>query len=186
MSIDTTIFGPLAPIGLAKANIELSLRTGRLLQEYAQQWLELASRAGKDELAESDAELSDVIAAPDWQSLAALPVESFWRQVQQRYGDLEAAAQIAVGAQTTLAHGLQAALNEWQKAAASVLGCGFPLQPPVLAQPFDDILKQWAAGFVTLLQETVVPAAKTAPAPAKAAPKSATKSAKPKGTASDQ
>ncbi len=144
MNIDTA-----APLGLVKANLELSLRTGKLLQEYAQQWLELYTRAGKDELAESNAELSDVAAAPDWQALAALPVESFWRQVQQRYGDLEAASQIAVCAQTTFAHGLQNALNEWQKSAAATLGTGFAA--PTLATPFDDILKQWNAGFASLL-----------------------------------
>ncbi len=180
MNTDTAApFGPFASIGLVKANIELSLRTGRLLQEYAQQWLELASRAGKDELAESDAELADVIAAPDWQALAALPAESFWRQVQQRYGDLEATAQIAIGAQTTFAHGLKNALNDWQKAAASALGGGFQFQPPALAQPFDDILKQWNASLATLLPGAVAQTAKPAP-------KAASKSAKPKGTASDE
>lgn len=149
MNVDIAVpFNPLAAFGLAKANIELSLRTGRLLQEYAQQWLELASRAGKDGLAESDAEIADLSRTPDWPSLASLPTESFWRQIQQRYGDLEAAAQIAVAAQTTFAHGLQQALHDWQTSAAAVVGGNaFPAES---AQPFDDILKYWNNSLASL------------------------------------
>ena len=40
------------PLNLFKANLELQLRLQRLVQETGQQWLENATRAGKDGIAE--------------------------------------------------------------------------------------------------------------------------------------
>ena len=45
------------PLNLFKANLELQLRIQRLMQENGQQWLENATRAGKDGITESGAEI---------------------------------------------------------------------------------------------------------------------------------
>ena len=45
------------PLNLFKANVELQLRLQRLMQENGQQWLENATRAGSESIAESCAEI---------------------------------------------------------------------------------------------------------------------------------
>lgn len=117
MSINTDL-----PLNLHKANLELQLRLGRLLQENQRKWLELGSRALGESIAESSAELEQVLKTQDWQALATLPGETFWRQLQQRFGDSQAVTQIAVSAQTAFATGLQEALQAWQKETAQALG----------------------------------------------------------------
>ena len=61
------------PLNLFKANLELQLRLQRLVQENGQQWLENATRAGKDGIAESGAEIESLLKAQNWQELATLP-----------------------------------------------------------------------------------------------------------------
>ena len=51
------------PLNLFKANLELQLRLQRLVQENGQQWLENATRAGKDGIAESGAEIENLLKA---------------------------------------------------------------------------------------------------------------------------
>ena len=58
----------------------------------------------------------------DWQKLATLPAESFWRQLQQRFGDSQAATQMAVTAQAGFVRGLQEAVQAWQKQTTEALG----------------------------------------------------------------
>ena len=61
------------PLNLFKANLELQLRIQRLMQENGQQWLENATRAGKDGITESGAEIESLLKAKNWQELATLP-----------------------------------------------------------------------------------------------------------------
>ena len=67
------------PLNLFKANLELQLRLQRLMQENGQQWLENATRAGKDGIAESGTEIESLLKAQNWQELATLPAQAFWR-----------------------------------------------------------------------------------------------------------
>ncbi len=53
------------PLNLFKANLELQLRLQRLVQEDGQQWLENATRAGKDGIAESGAEIENLLGYVD-------------------------------------------------------------------------------------------------------------------------
>lgn len=110
------------PLRLYKANLELNLRVNQLLQQSAQQWLDLGARLVGDGVAESDAEADQLARAGDWQSLASLPGEAFWRQLQQRFGDVQTASQIAISTQTLFARGLQEALRAWQKDTTLALG----------------------------------------------------------------
>ena len=100
------------PLDLYKANLELQVRIGKLFQEGGKQWLDYGYRLASDGIAESDAEIAQLLQSEDWQKLATLPAEAFWRQLQQRFGDSQAAAQIAITAQTGFAHGLQEAVQD--------------------------------------------------------------------------
>lgn len=110
------------PLNLYKANLELQVRINKLLQESARQWLDMGNRLVGDGIAESNAEVESLLQAQDWQKLASLPAETFWRQLQQRFGDSQAATQIAISAQTAFTTGLQQAVQTWQKETASAVG----------------------------------------------------------------
>jgi hypothetical protein len=131
------------PLDLYKANLELQVRVGKLIQESGREWLDFGYRLINDGIAESSAEVDELLKTDDWEKLAALPTESFWRQVQQRFGDSQAAAQIAIGAQTAFASGLQDALKTWQKETAEALGDN-PLAAPLGDPAWADLFKPWA------------------------------------------
>lgn len=78
------------PLNLFKANVELQLRLQRLMQENGQQWLENATRAGSESIAESGAEIESLLKAQNWQELATLPAQAFWRQFQHHVGGAQA------------------------------------------------------------------------------------------------
>ncbi len=139
------------PLGLFKANIELQLRITRLLQDSGQQWLESAQRAGADSIAETTSEIESLLRAGNWQSLATLPAESFWRLIQQRTGDAQAINQTVIKNQAQFTTGLQQALESWQRSVLGAIG------EDSAAQPLQDLFKQWGQAWT----------AATAPAPKK-------------------
>lgn len=110
------------PLNLYKANLELQARVTRLAQQNGQQWLEFGHRLLGDGIADSDATVAELLKADNWQNLATLPADAFWRQLQQRFGDTQAVAQIAISAQTAFAQGLQQAVQAWQKEAGEAIG----------------------------------------------------------------
>ncbi|THF63747.1 hypothetical protein E6C76_14260 [Pseudothauera nasutitermitis] len=127
------------PLDLFKANLELQLRVTRLLRESGQRWLEAASRTGTEDLAEAEAEIEDLLKTDNWQTLATLPTQVFWRQFQQRAEDSQSASRFAADNQQAFAEGLQHAVEDWQKSVTAVFGGG--------AQPFQDLFKQWGAAW---------------------------------------
>lgn len=142
MSTDTL------PLNLYKANIELQLRISRLLQESGHQWLETVQSSSKENIAETTAEIEGLLRSSDWQSLATLPSESFWRLFQQRTGDVQLFNQIAIKNQAAFTSGLQQALENWQKAVVSTVGSANA------AQPLQDIFKQWGATWASATGKT--------------------------------
>ncbi len=133
MSIDTI------PLQLHKANLELQLQITRLTQEGGQRWLEVAAKAGSEGIAEAKAEIEGVKQAGNWQSLATLPGESFWRMLQHRVGDSQDLTQAAIKNQAAFASGLQEAIESWQKSVGEVFGSTGS------TQPVKDLFKQWAS-----------------------------------------
>ncbi len=116
------------PLNLFKANLELQLRIQRLMQENGQQWLENATRAGKDGITESGAEIESLLKAKNWQELATLPAQAFWRQFQHHVGGAQALTQVAIKN-----------IQDWQKSVTQAVGQGDAVLP------FQDIFKQWGA-----------------------------------------
>jgi len=132
------------PQALYRTNLQLQARLAALLQDTARQWLDFWQRLVEEGVLESDAGLQ-ALGRHDWQALAALPAEAFWRQLQQRFGDQQAATQVAVAAQTAFARGLQEALQAWQEDTVQALeaaGLALPLSGDWAALSGD-----WAALF---------------------------------------
>ncbi|MCD9007107.1 phasin family protein [Luteimonas sp. XNQY3] len=136
------------PLRLIQANLELQLRIAALIQENGRQWSELAGRAVGDGRVEQDAELRDLLRTQDWQALAALPANAFWRQMQQRIGDGQELARVAVGAQNAFTDGLVDALRAWQDKTAEVLASSSNATTDeawrALAEPWERLLSAFA------------------------------------------
>lgn len=160
------------PLALYQANVELQSRLGELVQAGGQHWLEFGQRLVSDGIVESAAEFQDIIRTQDWQRLAALPADAFWRQLQQRFGDQQAATQLAVAAQASFVHGLQEALQDWQHQTVAALDqAGLAL--PALDRSWQELFSGWppvlpAAPFAAPTSAPAPP-----PAPGRAAGKKA-------------
>lgn len=161
------------PMALAQANCALQARIAELAQSGGQYWYEFVQRLVNDGIAEGSAELQEILHTQDWQRLLATPADAYWRQLQQRFGDQQAAAQIAVAAQASFARGVQDALAAWQRdtiAALDQAGLATPALDPVWAGLF--------AGWEAALPDVSVayslqPVARKAPAKKQAAVKQA-------------
>jgi len=129
------------PFGLLRAGIELHLRVTKLLHENGQRWVELGSRVSKEGIEEYQSELENLLHTDNWQRLATLPSEAFWRQFQQRFADNQTAVQTAIEAQAAFTHGLQQALQTWQQETAGNAGSASA------ALPFTDFFKSWGAAW---------------------------------------
>ncbi len=157
------------PLALWQANLDLQLRIARLLQDNGREWLDMGLRAVGEGAFEFDAETRALWRGGDWQALAALPVETLWRQLEQRVGDGQALAQVALNAQDAFASGVASALHDWRAQVARALadaGAGE-------GAPFE----AWQAAFAP---RTATEKAAAEPAPAKSAARAPNK-AKPKG-----
>lgn len=115
------------PTTLWNANLDLQRRISQLLQDSAQSWLDLGTHALGEGMSETETELRDALRGGDWQAIAALPADAFWRQVELRLGDGQALAQVALNAQNAFASGLIEALQAWQaQTARAWTGAGTP------------------------------------------------------------
>lgn len=128
------------PLSLYKANAEFQLRVNKLVMENWKKWLELSSRTVDDGIAQSQARVEQLIKAQDWASLATLPADNFWRQLQMHVGDAHVTNQIAANVQAHFAQGLQEALLTWQKDTARALNSA---GEKGLAGPWEDLIAQW-------------------------------------------
>ncbi|WP_157798549.1 phasin family protein [Dyella ginsengisoli] len=129
MSIDTNL-----PMELYKANVQLWLNMGLLLQEARQQWADLGDKALEDDVEETRKELEDLSRASDWKDLTNLPGSTAWRRMQKRVGDAQACTETAIAEQTRFVAGMQHALADWQKSltrAVSDAGKSLPMGMPM-------------------------------------------------------
>lgn len=120
MTVDANL-----PKELYKANMQLWMSMGLLLQEVRQHWLDLGDKAGSDAVEETRAKMDELASAADWQGLTNLPGTAVWRSVQKRMGDMQAYTETAMAEQTRFATGLQQAMMEWQQATTrAIAGAG--------------------------------------------------------------
>lgn len=110
------------PFELYKANLQLALRTNKLLKECGRRWLETFNQEVGGSISEAQQEIDKLSADDDWQSLASVPGETFLRLMQQGVGDTQSIAQTAVSNQTKFLTGLQDAFLIWQRETSKALG----------------------------------------------------------------
>lgn len=110
------------PIQLYKANAELQLQITRLLQESGHHWLDAMQQINTGRVLESGARIQALQQVADWQALATLPVEVFWRLCQGQVGDGREVGEAATKSQTAFAEGLRQALATWQESVAGAFG----------------------------------------------------------------
>ena len=140
------------PMALWKANLDLQTRLARLLQEDGREWLELGTRAMGDNASGFESEARRLLQAGDWQALAALPVEAFWRQAEQGMGDSQAVVQRALQGQEAFARGLAEALQDWQRQLAEAWqAAGAPAAPAGTSQAWTTMLDNLQRGFAAMM-----------------------------------
>ena len=116
MAIDTK-----TPLALYKANLELVLRLGALLQENRLRWTRFGVASADEAIERTLNETGRLLTSNDWQSLANLPGETFWKAVQGEPGPMQGAIETAVNNQTAFAQGLQEAFGSWQQQCSELI-----------------------------------------------------------------
>lgn len=195
MSLDTK-----TPMALYKANLELVLRIGALLQENRQRWMQSGAANTSDAIQRTLAQTERLLTTNDWTSLSAMPGQDFWKSLQGGAGPLQGSVESAVRSQTEFAEGLKQAFAEWQQQSMAALGGNLAHPAPGIA----DLMRAFnsAAGSSKAAPESQgaqkkkqapkkAPAAKVKATPtrkpaAKAAAKSTKKSPKRKSAASSK
>ncbi len=140
------------PIHLYKANAELQLQITRLLQESSHHWLEAMQQLSAGGVLETTSRIQGIQQAADWQALAALPSEVFWRLCQGRMGDAQAVGQVAAKGQAAFANGLRQALRTWQESVSEAFGTNGD------AASFTQFCQRWAQPWTA---PSAVPQGKT-------------------------
>ena len=171
------------PMALAQANCALQARIAELAQSGGQYWYEFVQRLVNDGIAEGSAELQEILHTQDWQRLLATPADAYWRQLQQRFGDQQAAAQIAVAAQASFARGVQDALAAWQRDTIAALDQA-GLASPALGPEWSQLFAGWEAVLpnlevVVTPWQVVTPEPSARPAPARKPAAKKTPAARP-------
>lgn len=135
MSINTEL-----PLALYKVNLRLHFSISQLARQGSLEWLNYGSRVIGDGIDQSNAQVEALLKAEDWQKLATLWVESFWRQAERRFGDGQASTQAVVNAQGAFTKGVQETLQAWQKETAEALGSPVSSSIP---GAWSDLFKAW-------------------------------------------
>ena len=136
MSLNTQL-----PLSLFRAQMTLCMRTGQLMHENRQRWLELADLCTQREVSEAHTEVVESNSAPDWQTLASLPADAFWRGLQRSLQVSQETLLTAVNSQAALGVGMQRALADWQRVAAQAVSHASNAMPlhTTLAEVFNGL-----------------------------------------------
>jgi hypothetical protein len=134
------------PLALYRANSELQSRLAELVQDSALMWLEFGQRMINEGLVDGSSDVQEMLRTQDWQKLLSLPADAFWRQLQQRFGDHQAAAEIALAAQAGFAQGVQEALQAWQRDTVAALDeAGLASAAPAFDPAWANVFEGWDA-----------------------------------------
>lgn len=134
------------PMALYKANLELVLRIGALLQESRQRWMHAGATGTNEAMQRTLAETERMLTTSDWNALSAMPGEEFWKSLRGGAGPLQGTVESAVRSQSEFADGLKQAFAEWQQQSADALG-GNAAQ--VVPKAFTDLMQGFSATGAT-------------------------------------
>lgn len=162
------------PLALYRANLELWLQIGQLLEENREQWTDLLAHELNERMSAVRGEAGRFPAAPDWSTAGMLPGSELWRLAEQQVSDLQALAQTASGNQMTFVKGFQQALEQWQQATASAFGEAAG-EATVPAQPFEGLRQSLESLSSALLSGMAAATPTASAAPRRAAGKTAAK-----------
>lgn len=182
MAIDTK-----TPMALYKANLELVMRLGALLQENRRRWTRFGVASADEAIERTLSETGRMLTTNDWQALANLPGETFWKAVQGEPGPMQGAVETAVGNQSAFAQGLQEAFGAWQQQCSEVIreaggklpsfsfegvlrGIGTPRPAAAAAAPASPAASRTTAASKPAVKRAPSKAAKAAKAAKKSAP----------------
>lgn len=128
---------PKTPMALYKANLELVLRIGTLLQENRQRWMQAGAAGTSEAIQRTLAETERMLTTNDWSALSKMPGQEFWNSLGTGATPLHGTVETAVRSQTEFAEGLRQAFAEWQQQSTAALG-GHAAQPAPWA--FTDLM----------------------------------------------
>ena len=132
------------PIQLYKANAQLQLQVTRLLQESGHHWLEAMQQINTGRVLEAGMRIQGLQQAADWQALATLPAEVFWRMCQGQVGDGREFGEAAAKTQSAFADGLREALLHWQESVSEAFG-GPSGDQAAAAQAYQQWMQPWVS-----------------------------------------
>jgi hypothetical protein len=110
------------PMALYKANLELVLRIGALLQENRRRWSQAGAAGASEAIERTLAETQRMLTTNDWSSLSAMPGEEFWKSLSGGSAPLQGTVESAIRSQTEFAQGLKDAFAEWQQQSVEAMG----------------------------------------------------------------
>ncbi len=116
MSADTK-----TPLALYKANLELVMRLGALLQENRRNWTRLGLSHADEALTRTLSQTERLLTSNDWTSLAALPGDAFWKSLQAEASQTQGTVGAAVANQSSFMTGMQEAFAAWQQQCADAM-----------------------------------------------------------------
>ncbi len=129
---------PKTPMALYKANLELVLRIGTLLQENRQRWMQAGAAGTSEAIKRTLADTERMLTTNDWSALSTMPGEDFWKSFGIGSGPLQASAESAARNQSEFAEGLKQAFAEWQQQSVAALGGNEASLDPAI---FRDVMK---------------------------------------------
>ena len=116
---------------LYKANLDLWFKFCQISQQGRHQMLELDERIISDSIEGTRAARELLSDTRNWQELAALPGDIWWRGLYSRFDEIQLATELFLKRHTKVTSECQQALADWQKASAGALkeaGNAMPLQ----------------------------------------------------------
>ncbi|SHE57858.1 hypothetical protein SAMN02745117_00521 [Lampropedia hyalina DSM 16112] len=103
-----------APFDFYKSSLELWAKTTKDLQTGSQQWLDEVIKTANADLAQTNAELQQLVQEQNWAALASLPQQAAWRAYIHQVSAWQTAVQELAQQQPDFNTGIQKALEGWQ------------------------------------------------------------------------
>ncbi|MGC8213166.1 hypothetical protein [Ralstonia pseudosolanacearum] len=109
------------PLALYKARLALAQRLFELALSARQRWLALGVELLAEDIASIQAASAALRSAQNWQAVAAIWPNAWWRINQHGVTALEGILRTALSNHTTMAIGTQQAVGQWQQAVVQAL-----------------------------------------------------------------
>lgn len=114
-----------APFDFYKSSLELWTKAAQEFQSNYQKLLEQAAQTANEDLAQTNAELQQLVQEHNWLALASLPQQAAWRAYVRQVSAWQAAVQNLAEQQPDLGSGIQKSLAGWQSDSAKAVVAAF-------------------------------------------------------------